>query len=96
VTCEDGGALEGGGDHAAGGAFAEADDEILGARGELADGRDAAQQLVEGVELLVEFEGEIFEEEAGDELRGGGEVAFAELLAECGCGRRVRRRRPRR
>ncbi len=70
---------EGGGDHAGGHAFAEADDEVVGARGEFADGGDAAQQVVERVELLVERRGEGKDALARDELGGGVEVAFAEL-----------------
>ena len=71
---------EGFGDHAGGEALAEAGDEIVGAGGELADGGDAAEEVVEGVELGME--GGVEEGEIGgigaEEGVGGVGMAVAE------------------
>ena len=45
---------EGGGDDAAGDALAVADDQVADARSEFEDGREAAQNLIERVEFLVD------------------------------------------
>ena len=71
--------VEGVGHHAAGHALAEADDEVVGARRELADGGDAAQEVVKGVKLAVELGSEGHKARAGDQLGGGIEMAFAQL-----------------
>ena len=47
--------LERRGDHAARKALAEADDQIVGARRQFADCGNAAQQIVQRIELLVEW-----------------------------------------
>ncbi len=70
---------EGGGDHDAGKALAEADDVVGGARGEFADGGDAAEQVVEGVEVVVDVELRATVRRSPEsEFAGGFEVAGAE------------------
>ena len=90
---------EGGGDDAAGDALAVADDEVGDARGEFEDGGQAAQNLVERVELLVDE----VDERGGSSgfltrARGGVAMAGAQARADGqGAGavalRRQRRRR---
>ena len=80
---------EGGGDHDGAEAFAEADDVVFGARGEFADGADAAEEIVERVEVMVDGELDGLEAVfAGrvrgtrDELGGGPEMARAEGVGD--------------
>ncbi len=73
------------GDDDAGRALAEADDEIVGAWSELADGVDAAQEIVERVELFVQYVGDVTGVLAADDFGGGIEVALAKLHGEGEC-----------
>jgi hypothetical protein len=69
---------EGGGDDLAGENFAERGDVIVGAGSDFADRADAAQELVEVLEVGAEIAVEFGEERGAEEFSGGIVVAFAE------------------
>ena len=71
---------EGGGDDTARQALAVADDQIADARGKFEDGRQAAQDFVEGVEFLVNKFDQLGG--VGNKLGGGFTMAPAQLITD--------------
>ena len=76
---------EGGGAHLARQALAVADDVIGCARRKLADGGDAAQQLVEGVEFLLQGAMELVISCRSEQLAGTTVMPVAQSLRELQC-----------
>ena len=81
---------KGRGHHLAGDALAEREHVIGAARGALADGADAAQQLFEGVEIFFELSMKLGEQAGSQQLTSGIVVALADGAGRGQCGFDVR------
>jgi hypothetical protein len=78
VGAADAAMFAGRGHDAAGEALAEAGDQVGGARGQLTDGRDAVQDLVQAIEALVDGVRDR-DDAAAHQLRRGIQVPRAQL-----------------